>query len=193
MSTIDRREAVRALLTLVGEELVVCANGLLSREAFAERDRAANFYMIGSMGLAGSIGLGLALTRPERRVLVLDGDGNLLMGLGALATIADAAPRNLLHAVIDDGVHATTGGQRASSAVVDLGRLAGAAGYRWVRSVDDDAALPEAARALLVAEGPAILHVRVERRAHAAPPRVSLPPEEMAERFRAAASGGQRP
>ncbi len=193
MSTIDRREAVRTLLTLVEEELVVCANGLLSREAFAERDRPASFYMIGSMGLASSIGLGLALARPARRVLVLDGDGNLLMGLGTLATIADAAPPNLLHVVIDDGVHATTGGQRASSVAVDLARLAEAAGHRWVRSVDDAAALPEALRALLGAEGPAFLRVHVGRSGHPAPPRVSLAPAEMADRFRLAASCGERP
>lgn len=193
MSTVDRREAVRTLLSLVGEELVVCANGLLSREAFAERDRAGNFYMIGSMGLAASIGLGLALARPARRVLVLDGDGNLLMGLGTLATVADAAPPNFLHAVIDDGAHATTGGQRASSAALDLGRLAGAAGYRWVRCVGEAAELPRAARALLDAEGPAFLHLRVGRGADAAPPRVPLPPAAMTDRFRVAASGGQRP
>ena len=90
-----RAEAVEIVMRAVRDELVVACNGMITREVFTFRDREANFYMIGSMGLALSIGMGVALSRPERTVLVLDGDGNLLMGAGVLASVAAAGLRNL--------------------------------------------------------------------------------------------------
>ena len=84
-------QAITALQPLVGDALVVHANGYISRRSFTTEDRPGNFYMIGSMGLASSIALGVALSRPERRVVVYDGDGNLLMNLGSLAMIASTA------------------------------------------------------------------------------------------------------
>ena len=127
-----RAEAIEIIMRAVRDELVVACNGMIAREVFTFRDRESNFYMIGSMGLALSIGMGVALSRPERTVLVLDGDGNLLMGAGVLASVAAAGLRNLLHIVLDNEVHGSTGGQRttpssgADRETVENGRPCGA-------------------------------------------------------------------
>src|SRR5437899_11851619 len=136
-------EALGELVPHLRDELCVHSNGYISRAGCAARDRPECFYMIGSMGLAASIGLGLALAQPSRRVLVLDGDGNVLMNPGALASIAAAAPPNLLHVCFDNGVHASTGGQPTVSDRVRLDELACAAGYRWAGRVESRAALSD--------------------------------------------------
>jgi thiamine pyrophosphate-dependent acetolactate synthase large subunit-like protein len=110
--------------------VVVHANTYIARSSFNVEDRPGNFYKIGSMGLASSIALGIAVSRPEKRVVVYDGDGNLLMNLGATAMIAHTRPANLIHVVFDNGVYASTGNQAAVSQSVALERLAEAAGYR---------------------------------------------------------------
>lgn len=168
------------------DALVVHANGMISRAGFTHRDRPEHFYMIGSMGLASSIGLGLALARPERRVLVLDGDGNVLMNAGALASIAAAAPTNLLHLCFDNGAHASTGGQRTISDRVHLEELARTAGYRQASRVETREALVAALPAFLAATGPAFLLVRIALGGKPGP-RVPHEPGEMAARLRRAA------
>mgnify|MGYP000675218840 FL=1 len=98
-------EAFQELIPLIRDEPVVHANGFICRESFAQKDREANFYMIGSMGLASSIGLGVALCKPDKKVIIIDGDGNVLMAMGTLAMIAAEAPKNLIHVVIDNEVY----------------------------------------------------------------------------------------
>jgi thiamine pyrophosphate-dependent acetolactate synthase large subunit-like protein len=142
--------------------------------------------MIGSMGLASSIGLGLALARPQRRVLVLDGDGNVLMNPGALASIAAAAPANLLHLCFDNGAHASTGGQRTISDRIRLEELARAAGYRAATRVETREALAAALPGFLSATGPAFLLVRIAL-GGAPGPRVPHDPDAMTARLRRAA------
>jgi thiamine pyrophosphate-dependent acetolactate synthase large subunit-like protein len=161
------------------------ANGYIGRAGCATRDTPESFYMIGSMGLASSLGLGMALARPERRVVVLDGDGNVLMNLGALAQIAAARPANLLHVCFDNGVHASTGGQRTVSDRVRLDELARAAGYRATVRVDTAEALAARARELLASGGPAFLLVRIDP-GGAPAPRVPHAPEAMTARLRRA-------
>src|SRR5206468_322527 len=129
---ISRMTAIKATVTALGDELLVCANGYPSREACAIADRPQNFYMIGSMGLAGPIGLGVALGRPDRRTVVLDGDGNVLMSLGALTNVAALAPRNFIHCVFDNEVYGSTGNQASPSRHARLDAIAAAAGYRTV-------------------------------------------------------------
>jgi len=161
------------------------ANGYVSRAGCATRDREECFYMIGSMGLAASIGLGVALVRPDRRVLVLDGDGNVLMNPGALASIGAAAPSNLHHVCFDNGAHASTGGQRTISDRVRLEEVARACGYRWSGRVETADAL--AAEAFFAREGPAFLLVRIALGPPGPPgPRVSHAPEAMTWRLRRA-------
>ena len=98
------------------DEAIVASLGHPAYDLFAASDRPANFYTWGSMGLASSIGLGLALARPTRRVFVLDGDGSLLMNLGSLATVGWTHPANLVLVVIDNERYATTGGQATATA-----------------------------------------------------------------------------
>ena len=181
------RGALEILAPHLGDAACICSNGFMSRAVFGARDAPANFYMIGSMGLASSIGLGIALARPDRRVVVLDGDGNVLMNMGTLATIAAAAPRNLLHVCFDNGAHASTGGQRTISDRVALDAMARAAGYASVRRVETAAELAAAAPGLASTVGPAFLLVRVALDASGAPgPRVPYTPVEMTARMRRA-------
>src|SRR5262245_8064944 len=181
------RDAIAAIVPHLGEAVCVHANGFISRAAYGVRDHERCFYMIGSMGLASSIGLGVALARPAERVVVFDGDGNVLMNLGTLATIGAAAPRNLLHLCFDNGVHASTGGQRTISDRIDLGATARAAGYRFVERVDPLAALEAVTPAVARREGPGFLHLRVTPGPAGAPgPRIPHTPQEMAARLRSA-------
>ena len=184
-----RGAAMAVVLDLLPEAVVVAANGFLSREACAlreaSRERVDSFYMIGSMGLAAVIGLGIALARPERRVVVLDGDGNVLMGLGGLAMVAERRPTNLLHVVFDNRSYASTGGQRSISDRVALEEVARAAGYAVARRVRAGEDLAAAVREIEPAAGPAFLLVEVAA-GLADAPRVALAPQAIAARFRAA-------
>ena len=177
-----RAEAVRHVLEAVKDELVVVCNGMIGREAFTAKDREANFYMIGSMGLALSIGLGVALTRPTKRVVVLDGDGNVLMGAGVLASAGAAAPKNLLHVVLDNEAHGSTGDQRTISGQVHLEEMAKASGYRWAARVPAERLVAELP-AFLRRDGPAMLLVKVDKGNMHGIARVSHEPPEIAARF----------
>src|SRR5258707_10369844 len=111
-----RLEATRAICDAAGDAAIIASLGHPAYDLFAAEDRLCNFYTWGSMGLASSIGLGLALARPDVRVIVLDGDGSLLMNLGSLATIGLLRPDNLLVVVMDNEEYATTGGQPTPTA-----------------------------------------------------------------------------
>jgi len=182
----ERADAIAVVLSKISDGIVVTANGWISREACAASDRAENFYMLGSMGLASPIALGIALARPERRVVVFDGDGNLLMTLGTLAMIGDLRPPNFLHIVFDNEVYGSTGAQRSATANVALDALARAAGYVDVRRVNHASELHAAIDALLIATGPAFLLVKVDAAANGTAPRVPHEPEAIVTRVRAA-------
>jgi sulfopyruvate decarboxylase subunit beta len=181
-------EALAVLSPLVPEGTVcVHANGFIGRAGCAARDREASFYMIGSMGLASSIGLGIALAQPRRRVLIFDGDGNVLMNLSALATIGARRPPNLVHFCFDNGAHASTGGQSTVSDRVPLDEIARATGYRTVVRAADEATLATAAPRVLAAAGPAFVLVRLTPGPPGPPaPRIPYPPEAMTARLRRA-------
>jgi phosphonopyruvate decarboxylase len=123
------------------EDVLVATTGYTGRELYANDDRPNQFYMVGSMGCAVSVGLGLAVARPERRIVVLDGDGAALMRLGALATVGYERPVNLVHVLLDNGVHESTGGQATVSRSIDFGGLAAACGYTRVERVTQPAKL----------------------------------------------------
>jgi phosphonopyruvate decarboxylase len=184
-----RAEVVALALSLLSEDdIVVAADGAISREAYRAHDRGRTFYMLGSMGQVASIALGLAMTRLER-VVALDGDGNLLMGFGGLAMIGGVKPANLYHLVLDNGSYATTGGQPALSRQVDLALAAVGAGYAWGKRCFSDDHPREALESWLAAKGPALLDLVVEAADPDPAPRVPMTPEEMAERVRAALAG----
>ncbi len=157
----NRQEVIRLTLDTIGKDVIVVSNiADTSFELCMLGDRDRNFYMLGSFGLAPSIGLGLALSRPEQ-VVVLNGDGALLFNLGCLATQGRYHPSNLLHIVIDNEAHGATGYQpTASGTNVDLAALAAACGLKAC-CVRDHAGFVEGLRDLLRAQIPAVLVVKV--------------------------------
>jgi phosphonopyruvate decarboxylase len=189
--TISRLTAIRAARKPMGAEPLVHANGYICRESFSVGDRPANFYMIGSMGLASAIGLGLALTRPNRATVVFDGDGNLLMNFGILAMVAERAPRRLVHVVFDNEVYGSTGNQMSPSRGVRLDRVAAAAGYRAVSAVTAAADIEDAMRAALDGAGPHFVLVKTTAE-EADVPRIPYSPAEIRDRFRASFDGVPR-
>ncbi len=195
-----RRQVVATLLAERGDILVIAGLGAPAWDAAAAGDHPLTFPLWGAMGGALSMGLGLALAQPSRRVLVITGDGEMLMGLGALATVAAQAPGNLAAVVLDNerygetGMQAThtaanpTGQVRAAGEGVDLAGMAAAAGWKSTGTVRDQAALAEALPAIRAARGPIFYDVKV--RAEELP--LVLPPRdgvELKSRFRTALLG----
>jgi phosphonopyruvate decarboxylase len=182
-----RADAVARVAAALGREaLAVACNGMIGRELYARADAPTRFYMIGSMGLAASIGLGVALVQPSRTVVVFDGDGNVLMNLGAIANVAAAGAPNFHHVVFDNGAHGSTGDQRTISDRVPIDDVARAAGYRRCARVTTPKALDEALAAWFEAPGPSMLLVAVDRGNLPGIGRVELSPAEIAVRFRTA-------
>jgi sulfopyruvate decarboxylase beta subunit len=171
-----------ALLELLTDQPLIVCNGFPSREVFRLRDRPQNFYMIGSMGVAAAIGLGVALAKPEKTVVVFDGDGNVLMGMGTLATVAALKPKNLVHVVFDNEVYGSTGNQPTLSRVVALDQLAKAAGYRNVERVREREDLVYEFKEMLRSPGPNFLLVKVTEQVEDVD-RVPLEPPDMTRRF----------
>lgn len=178
------RDAIAGLLPLIKDEYVVCANGFISRDAFNAKDRARNFYMLGSMGQASSIGLGLAASDPDKKVVVFDGDGNLLMNLGILAMIAKIKPRNLIHVVFDNECYDSTGGQPTISSDVDLAGIAKGCGIKNVirKGLGED--IGTAFSDCLKKDGPSFILLKVKRDPSEKMPRVDIAPPEIARRFK---------
>lgn len=176
-------EAIETIMSLLDQEPVIHANGYICRESFRFKDREANFYMIGSMGLASAIGMGVALGQPEKKVIVLDGDGNALMSLGHLAMIAAAAPANLIHVVIDNEVYESTGSQKTISNRIRLEEVARGVGYRRVGKAAEKEALKESLTEMLRSKGPSFLLVKVSPSFDKSMGRVTHDPEEIKRRF----------
>ena len=182
-----RADAVaQVAAALAPDALVVACNGMIGRELYTRADAATRFYMIGSMGLASSIGLGVALVQPSRTVVVFDGDGNVLMNFGGLASVAAARPGNFHHIVFDNAAHGSTGNQRTISDRVPLEEVARAAGYRRTARVGNADELRSALDSWFDAPGPSMLLVTVDRRNIAGIGRVEPEPPAIAARFRAA-------
>ena len=125
-----RKEAVKLASQIIGNAHIISANGYISRDLFETDDKETNFYMLGSMGLASSIGLGIALKNPKKRVFVFDGDGNILMNLGSLVTIGFLKPKNLVHFIFDNSSHESTGGQPTMTSKIDLQKIAKTVNYK---------------------------------------------------------------
>jgi thiamine pyrophosphate-dependent acetolactate synthase large subunit-like protein len=159
--TLDRREVVQAILDRRGDALVVTGLGSSCYDA-GVYDHANTFYLWGAMGGAAMIGLGLALAQPARRVVVITGDGEMLMGLGSLATIAAKKPPNLSIVVLDNELYAETGMQPTHTARgVDLGGIAKAAGFTVADTVRDEKSLASAVTALYDTQGTVFFDVKV--------------------------------
>lgn len=159
------------LAAAIGDDPIVASLGHPAYDLFAAGDRPANFYTWGSMGLASSIGLGLALARPDRRVVVVDGDGSLLMNLGSLATIGWMRPANLVLIVWDNGEYGTTGGQDTATAHgADLAAAARALGIGSVATVTTPAEFDVAFERTALGRGPWVIVAKVRENAPAVKP-----------------------
>lgn len=180
---IARTEALQAVRAArQRDEVLIATTGYTGRELYALGDDPWNLYMVGSMGSAGAFGLGVALRAPGRRVTVIEGDGALLMRMGNLATLGAYAPPELLHVVLDNEAHDSTGGQATVSRGVAFAAVAQACGYRRVVSTDDPAAFAAALGAPRTA-GPAFIHLRIRPGAPDKLPRPKVTPAEVFRRL----------
>jgi phosphonopyruvate decarboxylase len=134
-----RQDALREVVARTPENstAVLASTGFCGRELYAVDDRPNQLYMVGSMGCVVPLALGLALARPDLRVVALDGDGAALMRMGAFATVGTYGPPNLVHLLLDNGVHDSTGGQATVSANVSFAQIAAACGYAASLETDD--------------------------------------------------------
>jgi len=162
MPGVTRRQALEHLLDASHDDntVLIASTGFAGRELYGLADRPGHLYMVGSMGCAPLLAMGLALARPDLRVICIDGDGAALMRLGAMATLAAYGPTNMVHLLLDNGMHESTGGQATVSAGLSFAAIAAGAGYRttfegYERSVIDQA-LAGSSR------GPAFGHLHIE-------------------------------
>ena len=176
----DRIEAFRAISEILTDELVVCNIGIPSKELYAVKDRPENFYMLGSMGLASSIGVGLALSQP-RTVVVFDGDGAILMNLGSLATIAYYRPRNLKLIIFDNAAYGSTGSQTTIAEKVEVANISKGCGLKtYVVETRED--LQPTLQVQLRIEETVVIVVKISKE-NAKVPEIDLEPEEIKVRF----------
>lgn len=179
-----RIEALERLLAVLPPTAAVIATtGKCGRELFTLADRAQHLYQVGSMGCAAAMGLGVALN-VERPVVVVDGDGALLMKMGTLATVGAYAPANLVHIVLDNGVYDSTGGQATTSGSVDFAAVALACGYPRAYACDDLDGFERALSGALSTPGPHLVHLRIQPGSTSHLGRPTVKPHEVARRFK---------
>lgn len=168
------------------DALVVTGLGSASYDVFAAGDRPETFYLWGGMGGAAALGFGLALAQPDRTVLVITGDGEQLMGLGALASIGVLRPRNLAIVVLDNGHFGETGMQRSHTSLgTSLSKVAEACNFAWTQDIFDESAVFELAARINSRQGCGLaqVHILAEELPRALPPRDGV---YIKNRFRAA-------
>jgi phosphonopyruvate decarboxylase len=176
--------------TLKPTDIIVASTGYTGRELYALGDQANQIYMVGSMGCASSLALGLAIAQPKRRVFVVDGDGAMLMRLGALATIGNERPTNLVHILLDNGQHESTGGQTTVSHNTDFSAIAHACAYPRVRGIDSLAGLGNwlASDELANLDRLTFVNVRIRPGCRHELPRPKMKPSDAIKRFQEWAS-----
>ncbi|MFL2542352.1 MAG: phosphonopyruvate decarboxylase [Candidatus Latescibacterota bacterium] len=162
---------------------LIATTGKCGRELFTIDDRNQHLYQVGSMGCASSMGLGVALNT-DKPIIVLDGDGALLMKMGTMATIGAQAPKNLIHIVLDNGVHDSTGGQATVSPIVDFAGVAIACGYRTGSVTDDLEGFSIVFGNALESDGPHLIHARITPGSLGVLGRPTVKPPEVARRFK---------
>lgn len=163
-----REDGIKTIINhLNGNEIIVSTTGKTSRELYEYRIKRKeyphDFYTVGSMGCASSIALGIALQKPERKVFVFDGDGSVLMQMGALATIGHYKPENFVHILFDNQVHDSTGGQKTVSGTVDFKKIALACGYSYVSSIQKRDELLDSLKNVMSYKGPHMIIVNVKK------------------------------
>ena len=178
----SRQAVLREIVadTAAGNTVLLASTGFCGRELYAIADRANHLYMVGSMGCVTPLALGLALARPDLKVIALDGDGAALMRLGAFATVGATAPRNFWHLLLDNGAHESTGGQATVSATVAFADVAAACGYRSCLDTDS---VEQLAPWLNLADGPHFARLLTRTGTPKDLPRPDVTPAQVRERF----------
>ena len=156
-----RKEAMKIAIDEIGNRPIISANGFISRDLFNVCDKESNFYMIGSMGLASSIGLGVAIKNPRKQIFVFDGDGNILMNLGSLVTIGSLKPRNLVHIIFDNASHESTGGQPTNSKSINIKKIAENTNYH-VFETETESKFRKILRNIKKNSGPIMIIVKIK-------------------------------
>ena len=166
--------------TDVKETVLIASTGFNGRELYAIDDRPNQLYMVGSMGCAASLGLGLSLVRPDKKIIVIDGDGATLMRMGNVATVGACGGENFYHLLLDNHVHESTGGQATVSSAIDFPAVADACGYRSIFSTN---AAHTHITDFLQAGAPAFMHIETSRGVPDGLPRPSIKPADVARRL----------
>lgn len=184
-ANMQRGDVIRLICDKAGEEAVIVGTtGYTNRELFAYRDSPNHLYIVGAMGGASSVALGLAAHLPDtRKVVVLDGDGAALMRMEAMASIGHFRPSNLIHVLLDNQIHESTGGQGTLSNTIAFDRIAQACGYRRSLSISSPLALEQALNDAFLENGPTFVHVRIAPGTPTPLPRPTLKPYEVKARF----------
>lgn len=177
----NRKEVIRLISKEIRNEIIISANGFISRDLFEVNDKASNFYMIGSMGLASSIGLGIALKKPQKKIHVFDGDGNLLMNLSSLATIGFLKPKNFIHFVFDNNLHESTGGQPTISNLIHIEKIAQVLNYK-IFKISNQKDLQGVLKKIKKISGPVLVHIKIGKTTEASS-RVLHSPTQIKKRF----------
>ena len=186
---LSREEAIRRVADgLDPRAVIVSTTGKPSRELFEHRTATGqaagrDFLTVGSMGHASQIALGIALARPERPVFCLDGDGALIMHMGALAFIGQQGPANFRHIVLNNGCHESVGGQPTAGFTIDIPAIAQACGYRHTATAATAVELETRLAALQASDGPALLEIRVSRASRADLGRPTATPQQAKQAF----------
>lgn len=164
-----REEAIKIITEILeSKDIIVSTTGMTSRELFENRAKSGkghnnDFLTVGSMGHSSQIALGIAVTRPDRQVYCLDGDGALIMHMGSLAIIGSKKPKNFKHIVINNGSHESVGGQPTAGLIIDIPAIARACGYNSVFMAQKQKDIKEKMIELKKAEGPALLEIKVNQ------------------------------
>ena len=176
-----RKEAMKIVLEKINSSPIISANGFMSRDLFELKEKNSNFYMIGSMGLASSIGLGVALKNPRKKIFIFDGDGNILMNLGSLVTIGNLQPKNLVHIIFDNNSHESTGGQPTASNKISIAEFGKICNYK-VFTVTNQNSLRNCLKKLQKINQSIMIVIKISK-SDVKSKRVSLKPELIKYRF----------
>ena len=177
----NRKKAIQIIAKTINDQPIISANGFISRELFNTYEKKSNFYMLGSMGLASSIGLGVALRNPKKTIYVFDGDGNILMNMGSMTTIGTIKPKNLVHIIFDNSIHESTGGQPTNSKKIDLGKIAQCVNYKTFVA-QDEKELEKIIKNIKFGKGPILLKIKISKTTKIEK-RISIEPTEIKSRF----------
>ena len=180
----NSKQAIDIVLSnLRDQDIAFFTTGYISRYAFSYGDRMSNFYMIGSMGLVSPVALGAALNT-SKKVFIFDGDGSLLMNMGAMAMVANHKPENLFHIVLDNEAYESTGSQPSISRRINFSSIAKAMGYKHVSTIDRKDELRKRCSSMFHKKGPYFLHVKLGKAGSIKTGRVSIDPETLSQRIR---------